>query len=202
MEYGYVRVSDKTQNEERQIVDLLHENIERKNIYVDKQSGRDFKRPGYKRLMNRLRRGDTIFVKSIDRFGRNYAEILEQWSYLTKKKKVDIVVLDMPLLDTRKNKDLLGELIADLVLQILSYVAETQRASIKQNQADGIRLAKERGVAFGRPRKLQKKEFLELNKKIESGEWSKERFCEEAGISMGTYYSYKADYLKQLKKDL
>lgn len=197
MEYGYVRVSDKTQNEERQIVDLLHENIERKNIYVDKQSGRDFERPGYKRLLNRLRKGDTIFVKSIDRFGRNYAEILEQWSYLTKKKKVDIVVLDMPLLDTRRNKDLLGELIADLVLQILSYVAETQRASIKQNQADGIRLAKERGVLFGRPRKLQKEEFILLNKKVESGEWSRKKFCDETGISIGTYYAYKNEYIKE-----
>ena len=149
MDYGYVRVSSKTQNEIRQTEELLQQGIRECNIYIDKQSGKDFERPEYKKMLGKVKKGDTLFVKSIDRFGRNYQEILEQWKYLTKVKKIDIVVLDMLLLDTRKDKDLLGEMLSDIVLQVLSYVAQTQRDSIKRSQAEGIRLAKERGQNLG-----------------------------------------------------
>lgn len=149
--YGYVRVSSRDQNEERQMIAMEQYGIERKMIYVDKQSGKDFLRPQYQRLIRRLRRGDTMVIKSIDRLGRNYTEIIEQWRYITKEKKVSIVVLDMPLLNTHDNRDLTGQLIADIVLQLLSYVAQTEREFIRQRQAEGIAAAKARGVKFGMP---------------------------------------------------
>lgn len=189
MDYGYVRVSSKTQNESRQTEELLQQGIELENIFTDKQSGKDFERPEYRKLLDKVKKGDTLFVKSIDRFGRNYQEILEQWKYLTKEKEIDIVVLDMPLLDTRRDKDLLGEMLSDIVLQVLSYVAQTQREAIKRSQAEGIRLAKERGIKFGRPRALEQEEFLKLHKLVECGEWDKKTFCEKTGISTGTYYA-------------
>lgn len=148
---GYARVSTLSQKEDRQIDELLAYGIESKNIYVDKQSGKDFKRPQYLNMFKKLKNDDLLVIKSIDRLGRNYTEILEEWRKITKKKGVDIVVLDMPLLDTTKSKDLLGTFIADLVLQLLSFVAENERRNIRQRQAEGIMAAKKRGVRFGRP---------------------------------------------------
>ena len=151
MEYGYVRVSAKDQNIERQILAMHEAGLPDKHIWIEKQSGKDFERPVYLRLMKKLKPGDVLFIKSIDRLGRNYNEILEQWRIITKEKEVAIVVLDMPLLDTRSNRDLTGTLIADIVLQLLSYVAQTEREFIKQRQAEGIAAALARGVRFGRP---------------------------------------------------
>ena len=150
MTYGYVRVSSRDQNEDRQIIAMNEFGVEEKFIYLDKQSGTDFERPQYQKLMRRLKNGDTLVIKSIDRLGRNYDEILVQWRTITKQKKAAIVVLDMPLLDTRQNRDLTGTLIADIVLQLLSYVAQTEREFIKQRQKEGIAAAKARGVQFGR----------------------------------------------------
>ena len=152
MEYGYSRVSSTVQNENRQLVVLRGKGISDRRLYIDKQSGKDFDRPKYKRLVKRLRPGDVLYVLSIDRLGRNYKEIQEQWRLLTKEKGVEICVLDIHLLDTRQGRDLLGTFIADLVLQILSFVAQSERESIKKRQAEGIAAAKARGVRFGRPR--------------------------------------------------
>ena len=149
--YGYVRVSTREQNEDRQIMALNEKKVPKKNIYIDKQSGKDFERPMYHRMLKKLRRDDLIYVKSIDRLGRNYEEILEQWRILTKEKKVDIVVLDMELLDTRRGKDLMGTFLSDIVLQVLSFVAQNERENIRQRQREGIEAAKLRGVRFGRP---------------------------------------------------
>ena len=149
--YGYIRVSSKDQNEDRQVIALQELNIPKKNIFLDKQSGKDFARPQYQRLMKKLKKDDLLYVKSIDRLGRNYEEILEQWRVLTKQKEIDIVVLDMPLLDTRRGKDLMGTFLSDIVLQVLSFVAENERKNIRQRQAEGIAAAKARGVRFGRP---------------------------------------------------
>ncbi len=149
--FGYVRVSSRDQNEDRQMIALQEMGIPERNIFVDKQSGKDFKRPVYKKLVRKLKKDDLLYVKSIDRLGRNYKEILEQWRILTKEKGIDIVVLDMPLLDTRRGKDLMGTFLSDIVLQVLSFVAENERSNIKQRQAEGIAAAKERGVKFGRP---------------------------------------------------
>ena len=150
MNYGYVRVSSRDQNEERQLIAMHEAGIDNKHIYTDKQSGKDFDRPEYLRLKKKLKSGDVLFVKSIDRLGRNYNEILQQWQEIAKDINADIVVLDMPLLDTRNKKDLVGTLIADIVLQLLSYVAETERDFIKQRQKEGIAAAKARGMHFGR----------------------------------------------------
>jgi len=149
--YGYIRVSSRDQNEDRQVIALRECGIPTDEIITDRQSGKDFERPGYRRLMRKLREGDTLVIKSIDRLGRNYDEILEQWRMITKIKKAQIVVLDMPLLDTRAGRDLTGTLIADIVLQLLSYVAQTEREFIRQRQKEGIEAAKARGVHFGRP---------------------------------------------------
>ena len=151
MKYGYIRVSSIDQNEARQIDAMAKLGIDAKNLYMDKQSGKDFHRAQYARMVRKLKAGDALFVGSIDRLGRNYAEILEQWRYLTKAKKIDIVVLDMPLLDTRRGKGLLGTFISDIVLQVLSFVAENERDNIRKRQAEGIAAAKARGVIFGRP---------------------------------------------------
>ena len=150
MTYGYVRVSSRDQNEERQMIAMQDFGVEKKQIYLDKQSGKDFERPQYQKLLRKIKSGDTLVIKSIDRLGRNYDEILVQWRTITKQKKAAIVVLDMPLLDTRQNRDLTGTLIADIVLQLLSYVAQTEREFIKQRQKEGIAAAKARGVRFGR----------------------------------------------------
>jgi DNA invertase Pin-like site-specific DNA recombinase len=151
--YGYIRVSSRDQNEDRQMIALKELSVSEKNIFMDKQSGKDFERPQYKKLVRKLNRDDLLYVKSIDRLGRNYDEILEQWRILTKEKGIDIVVLDMPLLDTRRGKDLLGTFLSDIVLQVLSFVAENERTNIRQRQAEGIAAAKAKGVRFGRPPK-------------------------------------------------
>ena len=160
--YGYVRVSTKEQNEDRQMIAMGEIQVPEKNIFIDKQSGKDFDRPMYHKLLKKLRPDDVLYIKSIDRLGRNYEEILEQWRILTKEKRIDVVVLDMPLLDTRKGKDLLGTLIADLVLTLLSYVSENERCNIRSRQKEGIEAAKLRGVHFGRPRKPVPDNFEEL----------------------------------------
>ena len=174
--YGYARVSTREQNEARQLDALTAAGIARRDIYLDKQSGKDFDRPQYKRLLRRLRRDDVLYIQSIDRLGRNYSDILEQWRILTKEKGVDIVVLDMPLLDTRRGKDLLGTFLADIVLQVLSFVAENERANIRQRQAEGIAAAKARGVRFGRPPRPLPDGFAEVCRRWHSGELS----CAEA----------------------
>lgn len=151
MIYGYVRVSTKEQNEDRQLLALHKVGVSGDNIYIDKQSGKDFKRPAYRKMLKLFKKDDILYIKSIDRLGRNYEEILDQWRILTKEKRIDIVVLDMPLLDTRRGKDLIGTFLSDVVLQVLSFVAENERTNIKQRQSEGILAAKARGVRFGRP---------------------------------------------------
>lgn len=149
--YGYIRVSTREQNEDRQILALKDLSITEKNLFIDKQSGKDFERPQYRKMVRKLKKDDLLYIKSIDRLGRNYSEILEQWRILTKEKGIDIVVLDMPLLDIRRGKDLMGTFLSDIVLQVLSFVAENERSNIRQRQAEGIAAAKARGVRFGRP---------------------------------------------------
>ena len=162
--YGYIRVSSKDQNEDRQWLAMREYGVPEDNIYADKQSGKDFERPGYRRLLRKMKPGDTLVIKSIDRLGRNYEEIQNQWRILTKEKNVDICVIDMPLLDTRRGKDLMGTFIADLVLQILSFVAQSERENIKKRQAEGITAAKAKGVRLGRPEKEVSKNFVSLVK--------------------------------------
>ena len=162
--FGYVRVSTQEQNEARQLAAMREFGVETGNIIVEKVSGKDFRRPRYQRLVRALQPGDVLVVKSIDRLGRNYSEILEQWSFITKKRKAAIVVLDMPLLDTRQGRDLTGTLIADIVLQLLSYIAQTERENIRQRQAEGIAAAKAKGVRFGRERRTLPDNFEELRR--------------------------------------
>ena len=170
--YGYVRVSTREQNPERQLIALTEFGVEAGHIYLDRLSGKDFRRPSWQRLLKRLREGDTLVVKSIDRLGRNYNDILEQWRMITREKKADIVVLDMPLLDTRKGRDLTGTLIADIVLQLLSYVAQTEREFIHQRQAEGIAAAKARGTHLGRKPMPKPAGFIQIYNLWKSGELS------------------------------
>ena len=163
--YGYVRVSSKEQNEDRQLITMKEMGVPEENIYVDKQSGKDFNRPEYRKLIKKIRKGDVLYIKSIDRFGRNYNEIMEQWRVITKVKEADIVVMDMPLLDTRSERNLMGTFVSDLVLQILSFVAENERRNIKQRQSEGIAAARVRGVKFGRTSNVTRNEFLEIYRK-------------------------------------
>jgi DNA invertase Pin-like site-specific DNA recombinase len=149
--YGYIRVSSRDQNEDRQQIAMKELSVPAKNIFMDKQSGKDFERPQYQKMIRKMKKDDLLYVKSIDRLGRNYGEILEQWRFLTKEKGIDIVVLDMPLLDTRRGKDLMGTFLSDIVLQVLSFVAENERTDIRKRQAEGIAAAKAKGVRFGRP---------------------------------------------------
>lgn len=186
--YGYVRVSSVDQNEDRQMLDMLEMKIPVKNIYIDKQSGKDFNRPKYKKLLKRLKPGDELYIKSIDRLGRNYNEILEQWRLLTKEMEVDVVVIDMPLLDTRLCKDLLGTFIADLVLQVLSFVAQNERENIRKRQEEGIRAAKLRGVEFGRPVIVPPDNFKDLIKQWEKGEIPAEEVANLCNMSIATFY--------------
>ena len=198
--FGYVRVSSREQNEERQLVAMYEQGIERKNIYIDKQSGKDFERPQYKRMLKRLKKGDVIFIKSIDRLGRNYSEILEQWAFITKEKGVDIVVLDMPLLDTRERGEaLIGMFISDLVLQILSYVAETEREFIKKRQAEGIAVAKAKGVKFGRRNKNINCDFDAIVTAWRNKEITVKDITEKCGISESTFYRRLREYDKTEK---
>ena len=188
MLYGYVRVSTREQNEARQLAAMKQFGIPLSAIYMDRQSGKDFNRPQFRRLICRLKKGDVLAVKSIDRLGRNYTEILEQWRIITKEKQADIVVLDMPLLDTRKNSDLTGTLIADIVLQLLSYVAQTERENIRQRQAEGVREAKLRGVKFGRPRKETTRPFDPIAEAYLRGELIGRQAAEQLGIELSCFY--------------
>lgn len=187
MEYGYVRVSTREQNEQRQMIAMREYGVEEARIYTDKQSGKDFARKNYKRLLQKLKSGDTLVIKSIDRLGRNYEEILEQWRCITKEKQAAIVVLDMPLLDTRQTRDLTGTLIADLVLQLLSYVAQTERESIRQRQAEGIAAAKARGVRFGRVPKPLPDNFCAVCRRWERGEITGTAAARECGMPLSTF---------------
>lgn len=186
--YGYVRVSTREQNEDRQMMALNEVKVPEKNIYVDKQSGKDFDRPMYNRLVGRLRPDDLLYIKSIDRLGRNYEEILEQWRVLTKEKKIDIVVLDMPLLDTRRGKDLMGTFLSDIVLQVLSFVAENERENIRQRQKEGIEAAKVRGVRFGRPEDPLPDNFGQISGQWMSKEISGRRAAELCNMSKTSFY--------------
>ena len=187
MDYGYIRVSTKEQNTDRQMVALQACGIPPNRIYIDKQSGKDFDRPQYRRLLRLLKPNDALIVKSIDRLGRNYNEILEQWRLITKEKHADIVVLDMPLLDTRAHKDLTGTLIADIFLQFLSYVAQTEREFIRQRQAEGIAAAKARGVRFGRPCLPVAEGFAEVYSMWQAGEISIRAASKRLGVSHQTF---------------
>lgn len=192
--YGYVRVSSREQNEDRQLDALRGMEIEERNIFIDKQSGKDFERPQYKRLVRKVRREDLICIKSIDRLGRNYTEIQEQWRYLTKEKGADIVVLDMPLLDTRRGKDLMGTFLSDIVLQVLSFAAENERTNIRQRQAEGIAAAKARGVRFGRPQIIMPEYFGKTVRSWERKEITVEEAVRRCGVSESTFYRRLREY--------
>ena len=187
--YGYVRVSTKDQNEDRQYIALRELCIPEENIFMNKQSGKDFVRPQYRRLVRRLKKDDLLYVKSIDRLGRNYTEILEQWRILTKEKGADIVVLDMPLLDTRRGKDLMGTFLSDIVLQVLSFVAENERSNIRQRQAEGIAAAKARGVRFGRPPLPLPENFQEVYRAWRGKQITLKQAAQACQMPEGTFYA-------------
>ena len=187
--YGYMRVSTREQNEDRQRIALLEMGVPEKNIYMDKLSGKDFNRPQYKKLLKKLDSGAVLFVKSIDRLGRNYADLNEQWRIITKEKGADIVVIDMPLLDTRREKNLLGTFISDIVLALLSYVAENERINIRQRQAEGIAAAKARGVKFGRPEIPYPDNFREVHSRWRKKKLTLMQAAEACGMPVGTFYA-------------
>ena len=196
--YGYVRVSSKDQCEARQVLALREFEVPERNIYMDKMSGKDFNRPQYRRMVRRLRAGDVLVVKSIDRLGRNYEEILEEWRIIKKKREVAVVVLDMPLLDTRTSgRNLTGVFVADLVLQILSYVAQTEREYIRQRQKEGIAAAKQRGVKFGRPKKQVPEEFARLREKWMDKEMTSREAAKCLGISQNTFLRWSKNMSEQ-----
>lgn len=195
--YGYIRVSSMDQNENRQLDAMLEKNIPKGNLYIDKQSGKDFDRPQYKKMMKRLKAGDLLYIVSIDRLGRNYKEIQNQWHILTKEKDVDICVIDMPLLDTRTGKDLMGTFIADIVLQILSFVAQNERENIRKRQAEGIEAAKARGVKFGRPPQPLPNNFQEVHVAWRSKKITLQQAADACEMPVGTFYS-KAVKLESL----
>ena len=186
--YGYIRVSTREQNEDRQLIALREIGVPDKNIFLDKQSGKDFNRPQYKKLLRKLKKDDLLYIKSIDRLGRNYEEILEQWRLLTKEKGVDIVVLDMPLLDTRRGKDLMGTFLSDIVLQVLSFVAENERITIRQRQAEGIAAAKAKGVKFGRPPLPLPDNFYEVHKSWRAKRITLKEAAKACNMPIGTFY--------------
>lgn len=192
--YGYIRVSSTDQNEDRQRIALDAKGVPAQNIFMDKLSGKDFERPQYKRLMKKLRAGDLLYILSIDRLGRNYKEIQEQWRIITKDKGSDICVMDMPLLDTRTAKDLMGTFIADLVLQILSFVAENERVNIKKRQEQGIAAAKARGVKFGRPEKPMPEDFSDIVRSWEHKEIEIDEALQRCGMSGATFYRRLREY--------
>ena len=193
-EYGYVRVSSLDQNEERQLIEMKKLGIPEERIYKDKQSGKDFDRPNYKRLVRKLKKGDLLYILSIDRLGRNYEEIQSQWRYLTREKEVDIAVIDMPLLDTRRGKDLMGTFLADIVLQILSFVAQNERENIRKRQAQGIAAAKANGMKFGRPTLDMPKDFNLIVEKWENGFIRISEAAERCGMSEATFYRRLREY--------
>ena len=195
--FGYIRVSSTDQNEDRQRIAMQKKGIGAKNLYIDKQSGKDFQRPRYRQMVRRLKPGDLLYVLSIDRLGRNYEEIQNQWRILTKEKGVDIVVLDMPLLDTRRGKDLMGTFIADLVLQILSFVAQNERENIRKRQAEGIAAAKARGVRFGRPSQALPDNFYLIHKAWREKSITLPQAARACEMPIGTFYA-KARKLEEL----
>lgn len=194
--YGYIRVSSRDQNEERQRIAMREAGVDPAHLYCDKQSGKDFNRPAYRKLLRRLQKDDLLYVKSIDRLGRNYQEILDQWAYLTRKKGVDIVVLDMPLLDTRRGRDLMGSFLADIVLQVLSFVAENERTNIRQRQAEGIAAAKARGVRFGRPEVPTPGNFRNVCRAWRAGRLTTRQAAKACGMASTTFY----DKARRLEK--
>ena len=196
--YAYVRVSTREQNEDRQLIAMNELQVPKKNIFIDKQSGKDFERPRYKKLIKRLKKDDLLYIKSIDRLGRNYNEIQEQWRILTKEKAVDIVVLDMPLLDTRRGKDLMGTFLSDIVLQVLSFVAENERINIRQRQAEGIAAAKARGVRFGRLPKPLPPNFHAVYQRWKHGEITGTAAAKECGMPLSTF-RYRAKIYQNAK---
>lgn len=196
--YGYVRVSSQDQNEARQYIELIEYGIDQKHIYMDKLSGKDFNRPSYHKLVyKKIKPGDLLVIKSIDRLGRNYNEILNEWKYITKTKNVDIKILDMPLLDTDQNKDLIGTLIGDIVLQLLSFVAENERINIHQRQAEGIKAAKLRGVRFGRPEISLPDDFEEIMLLWKSGDLLSKDAIAISGLKYSTFYKKAKEYQRQ-----
>jgi len=198
--FGYIRVSSKDQNEARQLKEMLDYGIDERDIFIDKQSGKDFNREKYLQLKNGiLRPGDVLVIKSIDRFGRNYNEILEEWRYIVKTLKVDIVVLDMPLLDTRSNKDIIGTLISDIVLQLLSFVAQKEREFIKQRQAEGIKIAKETGTIFGRPTIIYPEKWEENFIRWQNKEITAKEFYTSSNLKKTTFYNLVKKYKTELK---
>ena len=198
-EYGYIRVSSHEQNEDRQMFAMRKMNIHESQIFTDKQSGKDFNRPAWKLLSRKMKKGDVLYIKSIDRLGRNYSDIQEQWRILTKEKGIDIAVLDMPILDTRNGKDLMGTFIADTILAILSFVAQNEQENIKKRQAEGIVSAKARGVRFGRPIKKQPDNFAKIVKKWERGEILMEEVLEQTELKQATFYRRLREYRKGIK---
>lgn len=194
--YGYMRVSSKEQNEDRQKIALTEMGVPENNIYMDKQSGKDFERTQYKRLLRKLNENSVLYIKSIDRLGRNYGELNEQWRIITKEKKADIIVIDMPLLDTRREKNLLGTFISDVVLALLSYVAENERTNIKQRQAEGIAAAKARGVKFGRPPLPIPENFYQMHKDWRAGKITIEEAAKACNMCPKTFYSKAVKYEK------
>ena len=196
--YSYIRVSTKDQHEDRQLAAIRELNIPDKNIYIDKQSGKNFDRPQYRKLVRRLKKDDLLFIKSIDRLGRNYTEILEQWRILTKEKGIDIVVLDMPLLDTRRGKDLMGAFLSDIVLQILSFVAENERTNIRQRQAEGIAAAKAKGVRFGRPPRPLPDNFDQICQRWRAGTLTGTAAAKACGMALSTF-RYRANIPQKRK---
>ena len=186
--YGYIRVSSRDQSEDRQLIALKEAGVSEQNIYLDKQSGKDFNRPQYKQLLQKLKKNDLLYIKSIDRIGRNYEEILQQWRTLTKQKGIDIVVLDMPLLDTRRGRDLMGTFLSDSVLQILSFVAENERTNIRQRQAEGIAAAKAKGVRFGRPPLPLPDNFYEIHKAWRARKITLKEAAQACHMPVGTFY--------------
>ena len=197
MIYGYIRVSTREQNDERQWLAMRENGVTDANIFADRQSGKDFERTSYRRLMRKLKKDDLLCVKSIDRLGRNYEEILEQWRILTREKGVDIVVLDMPLLDTRRGKDLMGTFLSDIVLQVLSFVAENERENIRQRQAEGIAAAKQRGVRFGRPPTPLPADFPEICTAWREKRLTLKEAASACGMAPGTFY----DRAKRLEQE-
>lgn len=190
--YGYIRVSTKDQNEERQVIAMREAQVPEKNVYLDKQSGKDFNRPKYRYLVDILQEDDLVYIKSIDRLGRDYDDIIDQWKYLTRTKKVDIVVLDMPLLDTRRGKDLMGTFLSDIVLQVLSFAAENERSNIRQRQQEGIAAAKAHGVQFGRPFKDIPEDIQEVVIRWQKGECTGREAAKMCGVCKSTFYKWMA----------
>lgn len=193
MNYGYVRVSTREQNEDRQVVALVDADVDKSNIFIDKESGKDFERKNYKRMLKKLRKGDCIVVKSLDRFGRNYKEVQSEWQKITKK-GIDIRILDMPILDTTNHKDLIGTLISDIVLQLLAYVAQTERENIKQRQTEGIAIAKAKGVQFGRKQMFDYINYTDVFEKLHRHEITSTQAMTQIGCCEGTFYKLLKKY--------